>query len=520
MKRISKKFGMSILLLVIFIGFVLADLDWAFSSTIPEETKQSLLGKVRIEGNIRIIVKLKTTQMIDPKTKITDAYRQHIQTIQQNLLDSFSKNIKIFRRFKNIPSLTLEVDVSTLQKIFERDDVINIQEDVPVPPSLDDSTEIINATDVWDLGYTGEGQYIAIIDTGVDLNHSMFQGKASIEACFSSIDTNRQVTSLCPNGEETQRATGAAAPCVGVDGCDHGTHVAGIALGNDTNYSGVAKDADIMAYQVFSLFNAPGHCDNNPPCILSFTSDYMAALDSVLDYLIFRQIPVVAVNMSLGGGQHTSPCDTDQAKDIVDQLKNYDVATIASSGNDSFTNALGTPACISSVVSVGNTEKDDDVGGSSNSASFLDLLAPGTDITSASQGGGYVVMGGTSMAAPHVAGAMAVLRSYKFMTVDESLDRLKSTGVLITDPKSNITTPRIDLLGAITRCEVPSSGNWTVSSSCYLYGSQTAPANVIVKPNAVLTITDGASLDIDQKNYSLRVEKDGGVLIRKDGKIY
>ena len=113
---------------------------------------------------------------------------------------------------------------------------------------------------------------------------------------------------------------------------------------------------------------------------------------------------------------------------------------------------MGAPACISSAVTVGSTTKTDSDGGFSNSSSLVELLAPGSSINSSVPGGGFGLKSGTSMAAPHVAGAWAVLRQVApTASVATLLGHLQSTGKPITDADNNITKPRIRLLSASTR---------------------------------------------------------------------
>ena len=101
---------------------------------------------------------------------------------------------------------------------------------------------------------------------------------------------------------------------------------------------------------------------------------------------------------------------------------------MAASGNSGLTDGIGFPACISQVISVGNTTKSDKVNSSSNSVDFLDLLAPGTDVESAVPSGAtclftppgpYCEMTGTSQAAPHVAGLAADIAVPSGMTAEE-----------------------------------------------------------------------------------------------------
>ena len=293
------------------------------------------------------------------------------------------------------------------------------------PPHLLNSTRVIGSNNVAvALGSAGAGTAVAILDTGVDKNHPFLAGRVVSEACFSG--PNLYASNLCPGGS-SGAYVGAGVPCV-INQCDHGTHVAGIAAGNRGSvgiFDGVARNANIISIQMASYFSGSA-CTNfglASPCPLfpgptrSRRSEHVLSLRNT-----FR---IAAVNMSLGGGFYTSrqTCDEDfpDHKDIIDNLRSFQIATVASAGNaaqvtlpggaTTFRAGVGAPACISSAVSVGATTNADAVVGFSQSASFLDLLAPGNGITSSVTGGGFGVKFGTSMAAPHVTGAFAVLRA-------------------------------------------------------------------------------------------------------------
>ena len=121
----------------------------------------------------------------------------------------------------------------------------------------------------------------------------------------------------------------------------------------------------------------------------SWSSDQILALERVLQ--LSATIDVASVNMSLGGGRYTSQTDCDDAnaakKAAIDNLRSVGIATVIASGNDGDSNGIGTPACISTAVSVGSTTKSDVVSSFSNSDTFLSLLAPGQSIQSAIPGG-------------------------------------------------------------------------------------------------------------------------------------
>ena len=340
-----------------------------------------------------------------------------------------------------LPYVVAEVTPSELRRLYSNPRFDVWTEDRVAFPTLAESGPLVQAPQLHALGGRGAGQSVAILDTGVDANHPFLAGRVAVEACFSTTSTANRSTSVCPNSEREQTGAGAARPCA-ASGCEHGTHVAGIAAGRGTDFSGMAPDADIIAVQVFSQFRGLA-CGGQPsPCTASFTSDQIRALDFVLQQQTGGRA-VAAVNMSLGGGRAESACDEDATKPVIDQLRAAGVATAIASGNDGFSNAVSFPGCISTAVTVGATDDRDRVASFSNRGPQVDLHAPGVAITSSIPSNRFAAFDGTSMATPHVAGAFAALRS---LHPDASLDQieaaLRSTGV------DTGGRPRIRLLDA------------------------------------------------------------------------
>jgi len=400
----------------------------------------ALAEKIQQAGEVRVIVQLNVPFIPEGHLKTAaDALlqRQQIKQAQLQLPSQLgASNAQAHRTFRTLPLAVLTVDFEGLQALSRSELVLRVQEDVLSPPTLAESVPLIGADDAWVAGYSGSGQVVAILDTGVDSAHEFLSGKVAAEACFSTNNVPSGSTTLCPNGLETQIGTGAGAYCsLAISGCDHGTHVSGIAAGKGVSFSGVARDANLIAVQVFSRIDDVGFCGASNPCAGSWTSDQIAALEWVYDQS--SSYTIASVNMSLGGGQYFSNCDGDSRKLAIDNLVSVNIATVISSGNSGYTIAMGAPACISTAISVGSTTNSDVVSSFSNIASFISLVAPGSSVNSSVPGDLYSSWNGTSMAAPHVSGAWAVLKSKDpDATVDELLAALASTGISINDTRT------------------------------------------------------------------------------------
>lgn len=409
-------------------------------------TYYKLERKARREGRVRVIARAREDArdgfVVREAAAKQRARRFAANRGQRPLRESRRQAIQVYAL--SAQELTAFIDSGKFDVIVE--DALN-------KPSLLQSVPGIGGDVAHNTSITGNGVAIAILDTGVDANHVNFGGRVVEEACFSSNWANHSASTLCPGGGEEEYGPGAAAPCVG--DCYHGTHVASIAAGNDGTVTGVAPDASIIAVQVFSRFNDAGICGDNDPngCVLAYDSDILAGMQYVAD--LTSEYVVAAVNLSLGGGYYTAPCDGSFHKGTMDYLATLGVAVVAASGNSGYTDAIGSPACISTAISVGAVgDTDDLVHGYSNSASFLDLLAPGGPITAAMPGGNYGTLWGTSMAAPHISGAVALIRATApTMSVPQIRSLLTGESVDVYDARNGLSFPRIDVAQVIGTLE-------------------------------------------------------------------
>ncbi|MFJ8663396.1 S8 family peptidase [Streptomyces sp. NPDC093795] len=204
----------------------------------------------------------------------------------------------------------------------------------------------------------GEGVTAYVIDTGVRISHQDFGGRASHG--FDAVDKDNTAD----------------------DGNGHGTHVAGTIAGTS---HGVAKKSKVVAVRVLD--------DNGS----GTTEQVVAGIDWVTQN---HSGPSVA-NMSLGGG-------ADEALDAAVKRAIASGVTFAvAAGNESSDAGQGSPSRVPEALTVASSTKDDQQSEFSNFGAVVDLYAPGSEITSAwnDSDTGTKTISGTSMAAPHVAGA-------------------------------------------------------------------------------------------------------------------
>lgn len=424
-----------------------------------------LMTRAQEAGRLMVIVGVDAG--FSPEGKLDGAgvaaQRGGISAAQERVVGGLEAPENVIR-FETVPFVSMVINPADLERLLDMPGITSIHEDVPVPPALNQSTRTINARQVWRQGLTGNRWAVAVLDTGTQLNHDAFDGAIVSGACFSQNIAGQSV-SLCPSGRDRQLGINAGRACrpVNFPGCDHGTHVAGIAMGDRGNRRGVAYDADLVSIQVFSRFDSDQFCGaGRAPCVLAHWTDQVRGLERVLQLHNRGIVPrIAAANMSLGGGRHTAACDglVPALTGVIENLRSRGIATVIASGNDGFNGAIGAPACISSAIAVGSTTNDDEVSGFSNHARMVDLMAPGSNISAPFYRRPAVThrvtnKSGTSMATPHVAGAWAVLRQAKpDASVDEVLRALVCTGELVE--RNNLPLPRINLLAARNFLENP-----------------------------------------------------------------
>jgi serine protease len=346
--------------------------------------------------------------------------------------------------------------------------------------------EVIGAPRAWEQA-TGAGTTIAVIDSGADLAHEDLRGKV------------RTHVSCVGAGGDPDRCEGP-----GTDDNGHGTHVAGIAAaatGNGRGIAGVAPDAELLVVRV--LGDACSDPADRTTCTASGTAGDVAA---GIRWAVANGADVINLSLGGGGGTEAAGC---AFCDAIDEAWAAGAIAVIAAGNDA---ALPPGFSTEPAVVVAATTRDD--GRSTYSAPDSDLLAgarwpvaaPGgegeTDPADCATGGRpqgilstywiagledqYACLAGTSMAAPHVSGALAVLRSQGRSPLD-AVEALVSTAVDLGDPGRDATfgAGRIDLAAAVAAPVAPATtGSPPPTTAPTPVTAQEVPAAPVAPPEA------------------------------------
>jgi Ca2+-binding RTX toxin-like protein len=420
-------------------------------------------------ARVIVMTRLQTASEAEMSASEVDAQRAQIAQSLDSLAGSLAgSDAALVHELDVIPSAVYTVGESGLEALLANPDVASIVTDKQVQATLDVSTGIIdsdllNAAGVLGDGFNGSpvNRYdVAILDSGVDNangpgdGHDAFVGRIVSEACYSlGLDGTANGVGNCPNGGEVQTTAGAGDNCTHSTDCDHGTHVGGIAAGGfyTNGHEGVARGAGIVAINVAS--------DSGGPRWTAFFSDINLAMQRVLTLKAGARPDIVAINMSIGTAA-TFPdgaaCDnvSPSTTNLMQSLRNVGIAPVVAAGNSFDDDQMSYPGCASTALAIGATNDADVPAGFSNSSPGLEWWAPGVGIvapvpTDTNKGS----KDGTSMAAPHVAGAFTALSECVDgngvpLTLGAKISRFNATGVNVT--RNGVTRKRINLLDAAT----------------------------------------------------------------------
>ena len=370
---------------------------------------------------------------------------------------------RIYAKWRVVPGFAAMVDDAELERLRNDPDVLSVEPDlggsviprsnaeltVGVNGEIGPNGELIGLPAVHALGYDGTGSTVAVLGTGVS-PHPDLKDRIIEERCYCAYVNGK---GCCPNGATEQFGSGSAR-----DDLPHETGVAAVIAGSGgIAPRGIAPGAKIVALR---LSDGTGN--------VAWTSQVITALD----WIAATPLHIDSVNMSFAiGFLSNGACDGENPAltAALSRVRARGTVLVAASGNDAATYGIRPPACIGGVLSVGAIyhknltfasllgcsdapAEVDHVTCFSNSAAQLDLLAPGYSVRTAYQADGASNASGTSFSAPHVAGAVAVLRQIDpQLTPDAIEELLESTGRPIVDSRNGITTPRLDLFAAVMK---------------------------------------------------------------------
>lgn len=310
--------------------------------------------------------------------------------------------------------------------------------------------ELVGATTAWSRGYTGDGSTIAILDTGIDIDHSEFNDSILDAKCF---------TRSCEKGYESIND---------LNRYSHGTHVAGIAGANldGVGTTGVAYDADLLiaktafdsGYFDFSVADEAiaWAVDNGADVInisanYNFDRTYMNSLVELTPGLYESTDTRGRNGITYDKYGYAGLLDSKHYyKNIVESMKGHEAVLVLSAGNQG-SDVAGQPGFIAldsevgdRVLVVGNYDNrsgqihrasnkagtvcyDVATDGTCNNTRLISdryLMAPGQYVASTSADGEYRTNSGTSMAAPAVSGAVAIVHQMWPHMTGENLSKL------------------------------------------------------------------------------------------------
>lgn len=272
---------------------------------------------------------------------------------------------------------------------------------------LSQPTVGINAPAAWNIT-RGARVVVAVIDTGIsnhpDLQPNIIPGYDFISDATIARDGNGRDADPTDQGDwNTDEAE-----CEVSDSSWHGTHVAGTIgalAGNALGVAGVAHGAKVMPLRV--LGQCGGYTSDISDAIIWAAGGSVAGVPA-------NTRPAKVLNLSLGGG---GPCSVDEQV-AVDTAIARGATVVVAAGNESADVSTSSPANCEGVVAVAATGRSGALAGFSNYGSAVTLGAPGVDIYSTANNGttiattpSYPAYSGTSMAAPHVSGVVALMQS-------------------------------------------------------------------------------------------------------------
>lgn len=269
---------------------------------------------------------------------------------------------------------------------------------------IPEGVQMVGAPKYWEDAYNGKGVVVAVLDTGAQVDHPDLQGQIIGGRNFTD-DHNANPDNFYDNN-------------------GHGTHVAGTIAANFVGgIVGVAPQAKLL---ICKVLDAEG-------------SGTYEGIVRAIEYAINWEGPngekVRVINMSLGG-----PEGTDELYAAVKSAVDNEIAVVVAAGNEGDdnedTHEFAYPAAYNEVIEIGAIDYDRKLAYFSNNNIEVDAVAPGVDILSTYPGSKYARLSGTSMAAPHAAGVLALIIQRAEFEFNRSLTEAEIYAQLIKNTES------------------------------------------------------------------------------------
>lgn len=408
-------------------GFIGASI--AGDADVKSQNKKILSDITALEGKLPVDLiisfKVNDAQLSGGISELDARKEQFSHLKRDQILAKFSlSDIDVLTDYEYLPAIFARVkNQDTLAALATNPFIESLSENLAMQPYLAKSLPLIKR-DLVPSTFSGAGTAVAVIDSGVDYT------KPDFGSCSAPGSSNCRVVEAVEIATQDNQ----------LDSNGHGTNVAAI-------IANVAPGTKIISLDAYGNAFSPDDLNKAINWVLANQAKYN----------------IVAVNMSLGSSMgvtsYTFKCDNINPLQVaMAQLKAAGIAPVVASGNEGYYDRISMPACSTAAISVGMVF-DSNVGKSAGStldyvypsdfprpqstcvndptaadlvpcwaniSPWLDLLAPGGIITA----GGFS-MSGTSQAAPHVSGAVALLRgtqNYQFASVDDIKNRLSFTG--------------------------------------------------------------------------------------------